>query len=114
METGYDRTVFAFLRTADTPDVALLEFIASRLRELRRRHDLTQEQMASLLGTDVKWYQRIEWGEKDVRASTIERLATVFGIFPMEFLAESLPSTKVKSSPKKAPHRPRKKRSPKA
>lgn len=86
----------------------LLEFIASRLRELRGRHNLTQEQMASLLGTDVKWYQRVEWKEKDIRASTIDRLATAFGVSAVAFLAENLPETTVKA-PQKAPHRPKKK-----
>jgi transcriptional regulator with XRE-family HTH domain len=100
--------VFAFADNAETTGVVLLEFIASRLRVLRQRHELTQEQMATLLGTDVKWYQRIEWSAKDVRASTIERLARVFGISPLEFLAERLPETTVKAPPKKAPHRPKK------
>ncbi len=64
--------------------------------------------MATLLGTDVKWYQRIEWSEKDVRASTIERLAAVFGVSPVEFLSSRLPETHVKA-PQKAPHRLKKK-----
>ncbi len=85
----------------------LLEFVAARLRELRKRHDLTQEQMALLLGTDVKWYQRIEWCEKDIRASTIERLATVFGVTPIAFLANDVPETKVRAVAQKAPHRPK-------
>ena len=87
----------------------LLKFIAFRLRELRKRHDLTQEQMAFLLGTDVKWYQRIEWCAKDVRASTIDRLAAVFGVSTVEFLAEQIPKTRVNATPQKAPHRPKKK-----
>jgi transcriptional regulator with XRE-family HTH domain len=86
----------------------LLEFIASRLLELRGRHNLTQEQMASLLGADVKWYQRIEWKDKDIRASTVDRLAAVFGISTVAFLAEELPETSVKA-PQNAPHRPKKK-----
>ena len=85
----------------------LLEFIAARLRELRKRHSLTQEQVAALLDTDLKWYQRVEWCEKDVRASTIERLAKVFGVTAIQFLAKDLPETKVRSVPQ-APHRPRK------
>jgi transcriptional regulator with XRE-family HTH domain len=87
----------------------LLEFIAIRLRELRGRHNLTQEQMASLLGTDVKWYQRIEWREKDIRASTVDRLAAVFGISATEFLAEKLQAETAVKTPQKAPHRPKKK-----
>lgn len=97
----------AFLSGPTLEVAVLLEFIASRLRELRVRHDLTQEQMASLLGTDVKWYQRIEWSKKDLRASTIERLAAVFGVSPVEFMAVKLPETRV-NPPQKAPHRPKK------
>lgn len=88
----------------------LLKFVAARLRELRKRHDLTQEQMALLLGTDVKWYQRIEWGEKDIRASTIERLASVFGVSPIEFLAAATPETRVGATPQNSPHRLKKRR----
>ena len=60
-----------------------------------------------LLGTDVKWYQRVEWCAKDVRASTIERLAAVFGVSAVEFLGKELPETRVAVVPS-APHRPRK------
>jgi transcriptional regulator with XRE-family HTH domain len=87
--------------------LSLLEFIAARLRELRLKHDLTQEQMAILLRTDLKWYQRVEWRRKDVRASTIERLAAVFGISALEFLGKEPPKTKVASRPPGAPHKPR-------
>lgn len=86
----------------------LIEFIATRLRELRKRHKLTQEQVAALLGTDVKWYQRIEWSAKDVRASTIDRVAKVFGVTAVEFLAEEIPFTKVAARLSLAPHKPRK------
>lgn len=102
------------LRTRRTlASVVLLEFVATRLRELRKRHDLTQEQMALLLGTDVKWYQRIEWSGKDIRASTIERLAAVFEVSPIEFLAAQTPETRVRATPQKSPHRPKKPRASK-
>lgn len=86
--------------------MSLLDFIAARVRELRERHGLTQEQVAALLGTDLKWFQRVEWCQKDVRASTIERLAEVFGVTAVQFLAEKTPETKVRHTPT-APHRPR-------
>jgi predicted transcriptional regulator len=93
----------------ETLGVALIQFIAARLRELRAKHSLTQEQVAVLLGTDLKWYQRVEWCKKDVRATTIERLATIFGISVVEFLDKDLPSgTKVKLRAAGAPHKPRK------
>lgn len=88
--------------------MSLVEFVASRLRELRTKHKLTQEQMASLLGADVKWYQRVEWSAKDMRASTIDRLAAVFGLTASEFLAKEMPHTKVKTPVPTAPHKPRK------
>jgi transcriptional regulator with XRE-family HTH domain len=92
----------------ESEPVTLLRFIASRLRELRKKHELTQEQVANLLGTDLKWYQRVEWCEKDVRASTVDRLAAAFGVSTLEFLARETPATKVKARIARAPHRPRK------
>lgn len=86
----------------------ILEFIAQRLRELRRKHDLTQEQVATLLRTDLRWYQRVEMKEKDIRASTIDRLAAIYGVTSLDFLAEKSPETKVVTRPANAPHKPRK------
>jgi transcriptional regulator with XRE-family HTH domain len=88
--------------------VPILDFIAERLRELRRKHNLTQEQVATLLGTDLRWYQRVELKEKDIRASTIDRLAAIYGVSSVEFLAEKLPTTTTAGRPASAPHKPRK------
>lgn len=87
--------------------MSILKFLAGRLKKLRSRHDLTQEQLATLLGTDLRWYQRIEAGEKDIRASTIDRLAAAFGVSASVFLSEELPDTHVAAFPPKAPHRPK-------
>ena len=94
--------------------MSILEFIAGRLRELRRKHDLTQEQVATLLRADMRWYQRVELKEKDIRASTIDRLAAIYGVTSVEFLAEILPETKVVTRPASAPHKPRKSAQPRA
>ena len=67
--------------------------------------------MALMRETDIKWYQRIESGLKDIKASTIERFAAVFGVSAVEFLSEKLPETKVKVRIQKPPHRPKKKTS---
>ena len=85
----------------------LIEFVAARLRELRARHGLTQEQTAALLDTDLKWYQRVEWCDKDLRASSIDRLAAVFGLTATAFLAAETPKTKVRQAIPPAPHKPR-------
>ncbi len=86
----------------------LVEFIAARLRELRARCGLTQEQVAALLGADTRWYQRLELGAKDVRVSTVDRLAAVYGLSATEFLAEKVPLAKVQPLASPAPHKPRK------
>lgn len=99
--------MFALLKVVTLIIVVLLQFIATRLRELRRKHDLTQEQMALMLETDIKWYQRIESGLKDIKASTIERFAAVFGVNAVQFLGETMPETRIRKAPQ-APHRPRK------
>ncbi len=62
-----------------------------------------------MLETDIKWYQRIESGLKDIKASTMERFAAVFGVSAVQFLGEQIPDTTVKTRIQKAPHRPKKK-----
>jgi len=69
------------------------------MRELRRRHDLTQEQTATLIGCDYKYYQAIEAGIKDLKLSMLERLAKPFGIPAQQLLWETLPPTTVKEPP---------------
>ena len=93
--------------------MALIEFVAARAKELRLRHGLTQEQVAVLLDTDMKWYQRVEWRAKDLRASTIDRLAAIYGLSAVEFLAEPVPKTKVSAPTPTAPHKPRRTTKPK-
>ena len=86
----------------------LAKFIAARLRELRAHHELTQEQVAVMLGADLRWYQRLELAAKDIRVSTVDRLATVFGLSAVDFLAKQAPRTKVQPPAPTAPHKPRK------
>ena len=64
--------------------------------------------MAHLLDTDLKWYQRVEWCDKDLRASSIDRMAAVFGLTATQFLAADLPDTKMHRTVASAPHKPRK------
>ena len=45
--------------------------ILPRLRDLREDHDLTQQQIAELLGTTFQYYQKYESG---IRQITVERL----------------------------------------
>ena len=76
-----------------------LKFLLIRLRHFREVYDLTQEQFAELSGISYKYYQAIEAGRKrELRLSTLERLAVAYGIDVWELLAPTIPKTK---SPKK-------------
>lgn len=69
--------------------------LIARLRELRKRHALTQENVSELSGIAYKYYQLIEIGQRiDLRLSTLEKLAKAYGIGVHELLAPTLPKTR--------------------
>lgn len=54
---------------------------AKRLKQLRQRYGLTQEELAGRSEISVKHIQRLESSKpSSVRLSTLERLAKVFGL----------------------------------
>lgn len=56
--------------------ISNVESLLKRLRTLRVRSGLTQEQFAEASGISYKYYQAVEAGRKrDLRLSTLERLA---------------------------------------
>ena len=55
--------------------------LAARLRQLRAKYELTQEEMAERAGLDARYYQRIESRHPTaVKIDTIEKLAKAFKI----------------------------------
>jgi transcriptional regulator with XRE-family HTH domain len=59
----------------------ILPHLLRRLKRLRRKAGLTQEQFAERAGMSYKYYQQIESGRKaDLRLSTLERLAAAHRI----------------------------------
>lgn len=77
---------------ADQTLAALLK----RLRELRKREGLTQEQFAERAGMSYKYYQALEAGRKRaLRLSTLGKLASAYGIEVWQLLAPALPKTKL-------------------
>ena len=76
---------------------ATLKRLLARLKELRKLHDLTQEQFAELSGISYKYYQAVEAGRKqELRLSTLERLAKAYGIEVYQLLSPNLPKTSVR------------------
>jgi transcriptional regulator with XRE-family HTH domain len=73
--------------------VSTLLGLASRLRRLRQRHQLTQEQFAETIGLNYKFYQQIEAGrKKQIWLETVERLAAGFGLEAWQLIAPEEPA----------------------
>ena len=73
--------------------MSLVPLIADRLRQLRVRHCLTQEETAELVGISMRFYQLLESGrKKQVWLETVERLAVPFGLEAWQLLCPELPA----------------------
>ncbi len=65
-------------------DKRLMELLGKRVRQLRIERGLKQEEMCRF-GFDYKYYQRIEYGEKNLTLKSLNKLAKAFGV-PMSEL----------------------------
>jgi transcriptional regulator with XRE-family HTH domain len=73
-----------------------LDRFLKRLRELRKLHELTQEQFSEVSQISYKYYQALEAGRKsEVRLSTVERVARVYGLEVHELLAPVTPQSRL-------------------
>lgn len=71
------------------PTPGILPQLIRRLKQLRKDAGLTQEQFAERAGMSYKYYQQVEAGRKrDLRLSTVERLARAHRLEPSELLAK--------------------------
>lgn len=74
--------------------------LITNLKALRLRHDITQEEFASISGFNYKYYQEIESGrKKQVLLETLDRLATAYGVEPGELIGETPPNNTVLVKP---------------
>jgi transcriptional regulator with XRE-family HTH domain len=72
--------------------------LVQRLKELRKIHHITQEQFSERTGISYKYYQAIETSvKKELRISTLERLADAYGIEVWQLLSPTIPKTKIKT-----------------
>jgi transcriptional regulator with XRE-family HTH domain len=60
-------------------DERLFKLVAKRIRELRLSRGLKQEDMCRF-GFEYKYYQRIEYGQKNLSLKTLNKLSKAFGI----------------------------------
>jgi len=66
-------------------DERLMQLVGERARQLRTAKGLRQEDMCQF-GFEYKYYQRIEYGEKNLTLKTLNKLAKAFGIPISELL----------------------------
>ena len=87
---------FAGGYAGEVPESTTGRLLIARLRELRKKHSLTQERFSEISGVAYKYYQLIEIGKRiDFRLSTLEKLAKAYGIKVHELLAPGIPHTRV-------------------
>jgi transcriptional regulator with XRE-family HTH domain len=62
--------------------------LAKRLRELRKKHDMTQEELAEASGVDYKHIQLLEGKNprSAVKIDTLEKIAKAFKITPSQLI----------------------------
>jgi len=68
-------------------DTVIQKKLAKRLRELREKQGLTQEQLAELSGIDYKHIQLLEGKNPPAaKLDTLEKLARAFKISPSDLI----------------------------
>lgn len=65
------------------------ELISSKIKELRLRNNLTQEEFAEKLGLTLNGVSNIERNRYQPTAKTIDRICSVFNITPAELLIQN-------------------------
>jgi transcriptional regulator with XRE-family HTH domain len=101
----------------------MVDRLLRRVKVLRETLGLSQEAFAERAGLTYKYYQHVEAGRKrDIRLSTLQKLAKACGLEPAELLdfntdpvvlAEDPPKDGVHTAPVKQAHKPRKRSSSK-
>jgi len=86
-------------RTPRTPDAAsastdhILQTVATRLKDARKRNNLTQKQVAEMAGLQQSYVYEIETGETNITLRTLARLAEVLDIDIRSLLPETGPGS---------------------
>jgi len=81
--------------------VRLQEQVGRRVAELRSELDLTQAELAELVGVSLRYLQSVEGGRENLGLATLAKLASVLKVTPIRFFEP--PTTK-----KARPGRPKK------
>jgi transcriptional regulator with XRE-family HTH domain len=64
----------------------LTEIVAARIKALRAKRKLTQQELADACELSVSYISMLERGERSPPLDTLEALATAFGVKALELL----------------------------
>ena len=67
-------------------DERLMKLVGRNVRQLGKAKGLTQEDM-SRYGFEYRYYQHIEYGERNLTLKTLNKLAKALGVHPSELLS---------------------------
>jgi transcriptional regulator with XRE-family HTH domain len=80
--------------------------LLARVKELREAHGLSQEAFAEKAGLGYKYYQHVESGRRrDIRLSTLEKLAKACGLELWELLNLDAPTEALALAENRSDHR---------
>ena len=84
------------MRQLSDPEEVISQ-LGRRVAELRRKLSLTQAELAEQASIDVRYLQRIEAGELDLRTFSIVRIANALDVLPRQLF--NVPRSKVRPKP---------------
>jgi transcriptional regulator with XRE-family HTH domain len=64
----------------------LTEIVAARIKALRTKRKLTQQELADTCGLSVSYISMLERGDRSPPLDTLEALAAALGVKPLELL----------------------------
>lgn len=69
----------------ETIEKSLYQLVKDRMKELRKKHKLTQKEVADKLGITVQHYQQVETGNTLPNLRIISKMSGLFDVHPSYF-----------------------------
>lgn len=75
--------------TKNAPTGAIHRLFGLRVQELRKKRNLTQEELAYLVGVDRSYMGFIERGERNITLRRIAKIAQILGVEASDLLSSN-------------------------
>ena len=73
----------------DENTLEIRDYVARRMKELRREHGITQERYALMVGLNRSYLADIEKGNRNFGIDTLDKIVTGFGLTFAEFFEDA-------------------------